>query len=1102
VIKHPFYIGQWQATPATNTLRLGELVKQLEPKAMDVLLLLCQRRGDVLSADDIADECWGNAEIGDNPVHKAITQLRKALGDKASSPTYIETIRKRGYRIIAEVDFPLENTQELAQTEWQGGSPFPGLSAFDSSDASVFFGRSEQIATLLQQVSKQVVRQRTFCLILGPSGTGKSSLVNAGVLPKLTASQGYDGNRVISHTHLDFADVTKGRLLLDFAGALLDWDIDGVPVFDGMSADTLASALEADPNEVAKQCHTACTNENDEESGLKHHVFLFIDRLEILLSSPLFSDEERETLLVLIETLATSGSVIIFSACRNDFYPLVVNQPGLMIDKSAGSHFDLTAPTHADLSQMIRLPAGAANLTWSKDEKSGLPLDEILANEASSNPDSLPMLQYTLQELYIQRSESDELQAEVYRTLGGIEGAIGKKAEEVHQQLPTSHQQELAYVLSLLVTLNADGKTITSRAARWSQLQTQSQKDFVQAMVDSRLFVSHLQNDEPCFSVAHEALLRRWPRASEWIATHREGLTIKSRLQEVSARWLAEDKNRAYLLTEGKPLQEALTLKNNTAFTLETQELDLIAASASRAKVKRWSKRAIVTLLCLLTFTSVIMSYKSQQSEYLAQQKRLEAESLLGFMVGEFADKLRSVRRMDLLDGISNKAIEYFSHNSEENSPFIALPFTKTARGFEERFQHAQTLEAMGEVAYSRVKTDEASIAFSEAKSLLEKLLEEQPTHLDLLKVLGANAFWLAQLAMDSANFNEARTLFERYLRYSQLMFELAPSDLDVQWELSYSYMAMGSVNTKLHQHSIAKNAFQSALDIQYKLVENLPKHDISRADIADTLEWLAETQEQLGNLRQAAYSREKVQTILSSLLTAHKNNGDILESLAYSYLNQANILYYLGNHVAASQAISSSILYFNAMLDQDASNHVWKVNLIFANALQGYLVKLNDSKSAVSHISLDDFKKVLNRAEKSSYSLIIIIKSYQINGYWNLAESAISLAKSRLDTLLNKQPTNIELLSSLANVYLTAAKQATHGQLTDSRTNQAFEDKKAKLNACNQAISKLQPIVTVDSSYELLLPYVQAHSCTGKLSQVQELIDKLESMQITQYQF
>ncbi|TDF36370.1 transcriptional regulator [Alteromonadaceae bacterium M269] len=1093
MIKHPFYIGQWQATPTTNSLRLGDSVKQLEPKAMDVLLLLCQRKGEVLSADEIADSCWGNTHIGDNPVHKAITQLRKALGDKASAPTYIETIRKRGYQIIADVSFPLEPTTSTETETWQGGSPFPGLSAFETTDANVFFGRNEQIAILLNRLSKRIEHKRAFTLILGPSGTGKSSLVNAGVLPKLMNSRGYDGIRVESHVSLDLADVTQGRLLLDLAGVLLDWDVKDIPVFDGLSADDLAKQLTANIDSVIQRCQKACELAQNGGSGLIPLLSLFVDRLEILLSSPLYADQDRTQLLSIIEKLANSGSVVVFSACRNDFYPLVVNQPSLMSGKAYGSHFDLTPPTHADLSQMIRLPAAAANLAWSKDEASGLPLDEILATEATNNPDALPMLQYTLQELYLQRSESDELLTSVYKTLGGIEGAIGKKAEEIHQQLPQSHQQELAYVLSLLVTLNPDGKSITSRAARWSQLSTQSQKDFVQAMVDSRLFVSHLQNEEPCFSVAHEALLRRWPRASEWIIAHRESLTTKRQLQDLAQRWLKEDKNRAYLLADGKPLQEALTLRKNSAFTLEVQELELIKASNARAKTKRWAKRAIVALLCMLTFTSVLMSYKSQQSEYLAQQKRLEAESLLGFMVGEFADKLRSVRRMDLLDGISNKALEYFSQQEQQPSGFSLLTYTHSEENFKARFQHAQTLGAMGEVAYSRNKNNEAKQAFVSANAILDNLQNQQPDNLELLKTIGANAFWQGQLAMDAADFIEAKAFFERYLLYSQNMISQDPNNPDNQLELSYSYMAIGSSNTKLQQHAIARNAFLSALDIQYKLVEGLPIDDIAQIDIADTLEWLAESEEQLGYLQVAVKTREEAQAIVNRLLVIHKDSADLLENLAYSYFNNANILYYLGNYTAANQAILNSINYFNQMLAQDNSNQVWQLQLIAAQALQHYLAKITDSETLVSQIKAEDFEKLLSKAEKAPSLLSVYIKGYQLNNQWNLSQKAINLAIPKLEKLLEKQPENTKLLFSLSNIYLTAAKQIEYFQANNNQ---------AKKMACLQVINLLQPTISVSSSFELLLPYVQAHHCLDRPSQVQHLIDRLDSMHITQYQF
>jgi DNA-binding winged helix-turn-helix (wHTH) protein len=1087
-----FFLGNWQVNPRTNTLLRGELVKTLEPKAMDVLRLLCAHQGQVLSADDIADQCWGDVDIGDNPVHKAINQLRKALDDKPGTPTYIATIRKRGYHIIAALDFPLDETLKAEKNNWHGASPFPGLLAFAPKDAPLFFGRNEQIATLLAGLSKQVSTGHAFCLILGPSGTGKSSLVNAGLLPALTRKNGYDGIGLESFTSIDFADISHQRLFVDLASAMLDWDVNEQPVFTGMSADKLAQQLQNDDKASIQQCLNAL--KQSQQTYSKPRFLLFIDRLEVLLSSTVFSDDERGAFLGLIEKLATSGAIIVVSACRNDFYPLVVNYPSLMVNKANGAHLDLLAPSRPELLQMIRLPAVAANLTWSVDADSASPLDQMLCDEAANNPDALPMLQYTLQELYLQRSEADELQVSVYTALGGIAGAIGKKAEEIYQLLPGEQQSQLAAVLSRLVTVSPDRETITSRSARWSELSQTSETSFVRAMVNSRLFVSHLQNDEACFSLAHEALLRRWPRASEWISTHKDSLVIKSRLQQLTQRWLKEDKSSAYLLPQGKPLEEALSLQDMPVFTLDTNELALLNTSQQKVRTKRWLTGSTFALLCVLTLTAILMSVKSQQAEGLALQKRLEAESLLGFMVGELADKLRSVKRMDLLDGISNKALEYFSQQEDEYNDSSFFSLSDSSLNFKARFQHAQTLGAMGEVAYSRAKNDEAEQAFIAAKVILDKLYVDQAENLELLKTLGANAYWLGQLATDEAALTEAKLFFGLYLEYSQAMVKHYSDDKVAQLELSYAYLAMGSVNIKLQHPSVAKIAFEKALDIQYELAKTLSKDDISHANIADTLEWLAETEEQLGDLQKAKQTRQRVQTILAALLTSHFDNGDLLETQAYSYFNHANNLYYLTDYLAANQAILSSITHLNTMLAQDPSNKVWQLQLLSAKAFQHYLAKIGHVESSIPLISLDDFQIILKGAETSSSLIAIIIKSYQINDRWNMAQNAIKLAIPMIEELLASQTNNINLRSSLANIYLTQAKQVSSNKLIDRN--------KAKFDACQQAILTIQPIISTFSSFELLLPYVQAHDCLGKLMEVQSYVDILAKMQISNYQF
>src|SRR5690606_5451204 len=93
IMSNAFFFVDWQVEPEANTVRRGKQLCQLEPKAMDVLLLLCRHAGEVLSSDEIASQCWPGTDTGDNPLHKTITQLRKALGDSATAAKYIETIR-------------------------------------------------------------------------------------------------------------------------------------------------------------------------------------------------------------------------------------------------------------------------------------------------------------------------------------------------------------------------------------------------------------------------------------------------------------------------------------------------------------------------------------------------------------------------------------------------------------------------------------------------------------------------------------------------------------------------------------------------------------------------------------------------------------------------------------------------------------------------------------------------------------------------------------------------------------------------------------------------------------------------------------------------
>ncbi|WP_350995656.1 winged helix-turn-helix domain-containing protein [Shewanella sp. TB7-MNA-CIBAN-0143] len=1088
-----FFFGDWQINPHSNSIQSGDVIRSLEPKAMDVLRLLCQHQGEVLAADDIINHCWNSIAIGDNPLHKVITQLRKALGDQASNPQYIETIRKRGYRTIASVEFPIGHHAKVTTQQWQGASPFPGLRAFDTNDSNVFFGRSEQVDTLLNRITKQVEFGRAFCLILGPSGTGKSSLINAGIMPNLMSKNGFNGVGVIDNANLDLADVTKGRLIIDIASAMLDWEIKDQAVFTDCSADMLANKLQNDINAVIEYCQLALAKYSsiDDDHAPKYsrpHFSLFIDRLEILLASPLFTESERNNVLDILETLAVSGVVLMISACRNDFYPQVVSHPSLMAGKANGSHFDLSAPTRSELMQMIRLPANAANLTWTLDPDTAMPLDEILCSEAASNPDALPMLQYTLQSLYLHKDDNNQLLVSVYHSLGGIEGAIGKNAEEVLNQLNNSERAALPKILSMLVTLTEDEKSITSSTARWSDLSSDAEINLVKAMVDNRLFVSHLQQDQACFSIAHEALLRRWPRATQWITEHKDSLAIKSRLQHQSKRWLAESKSNAYLLAEGKPLAEASTLLNNQLFNLEPQELALIQASSKQANIGRWRRRAVMLALVALTLISVAMSVRSIEAENQAQQKRLAAENLLGFMVGEFADKMRGIGRMDLLDGISNKALEYFSDFSADDASYLS---------FEAQFQHSQTLEAMGEVAYSRGNTDEAHSALIAARERMLPLLEIQPQHLNLLKTLGANAFWLGQLEYDKSDWAATQPWFEQYLTYSQAMYQYAPEDNDALMELSYAQNSLGSIHMKQQNFAAAREAFEQSLLLKLKIWFKDQTNSQLIADIANARSWLASAVTAQGDITAAIKIHQQIQQQLSN--QALEKQPYLLDRLSSSYMLLAHLLNYQGHHQQAIEKAQQGLVAITNALKQDPENDIWKIQQYYA-----YFALLTFSSEPIKQTMKQSLESLtIMLAEdvtlQTSSKKNELLATYQLAAANYLATQKLSpesLIYARQATTSFNQLVTEFPQSSAYTAGLAQSKMLMASLLASVGSSQQVKV------LCEQSKALLISIVNKNSSPQFTIPYAQALDCLGEVEQQPDLIKQLQQSAIIDYRF
>jgi len=265
----------------------------------------------------------------------------------------------------------------------------------------------------------------------------------------------------------------------------------------------------------------------------------------------------------------------------------------------------------------------------------------------------------------------------------------------------------------------------------------------------------------------------------------------------------------------------------------------------------------------------------------------------MNFMVGDFADKLRPLGRLDLLSDVSGKALSYFGNsNIADLSP-------------EARMQQARALQTIAEVARARGEPEAARDALLLAKKLLDANLAEGVETLDLLKDLGADAFWLGQIALDKNNLDEAQSYFKQYEQYSVRMNDIAPDNVDAWMELSYARNSLGSVDRVRGDNKAAATHFQSSLELKRRAMDQRPDDRGLRAELADSLSWLGSVREAVGDLREALLLYEQEQVELRSLRTAAPSEFRWTYDLVTALHRHARLLDAMGRDVEADAAIT-----------------------------------------------------------------------------------------------------------------------------------------------------------------------------------------------------
>ncbi len=461
----------------------------------------------------------------------------------------------------------------------EGESPYPGLSAFQESDADRFFGRSKDIVQMASRL-----HDLPLMGVVGPSGVGKSSFVRAGVVPALKAS-GEEWEVLITR---------PGRDPLGGLASLLD------PLTSSSTGDLqtklaehahLVEQLRVEPGYMGTLLRARARQK-------RSHIMLFVDQFEELYT--LVPDEaERAAYTACLAGMADDAStpLRVVVSMRSDFLDRASENREFMEQLTRGLLF-LPAPDRTGLREALTAPLEMVGFRFESEH-----IVENMLDALQTTPGALPLLQFAAAKLWDMRDRRGRvLSTASYQSIGGIAGTLATHADQVLGSMTQPQQRLTAAIFQRLVT-SENTRAIVDVADLLGLSEDPSE---VQAVVDhlvqARLLVVQVRGDAagPAVEIVHESLISSWPRLRRWLDANAEDSAFLEQLRGAAKQWAQKDKPVG-LLWRGEAMEEARLFARRFKGDLaagEKEYLDAVLALAMRAT--RRKRRLVIGVMLFL----------------------------------------------------------------------------------------------------------------------------------------------------------------------------------------------------------------------------------------------------------------------------------------------------------------------------------------------------------------------------------------------------------------------------------------------------------------------------------------------------------------------
>jgi WD40 repeat protein/class 3 adenylate cyclase len=547
-------------------------------------------------------------QVSEWAYSEASRRLGAAASRAAAGRSGLRSVESELAGNVVDLQLIQERTRLYEAHDRVGGaettaSPFKGLASFEPSDADLFFGRERLVADLVARLAGA-----SLLGVVGPSGSGKSSAVRAGLIPALVSG------------------VLPGSD--DWAIALLRPGEHPLESLDGALRDALPEVTR-----TRLPAAKAMIGDLGEVLSPDGHVLVVIDQFEEVFTT-CRDEEERARFLSAVSAAGSDpdGRATVIVTIRADFYGRCAEDAALA--ELLGANHVLVGPMTADeYRRAIEQPALRVGVHVEPA------LTEALLGEVLDEPGALPLLSTALLELW-DRRDGREIRLDAYVETGGVRGAVSRLAEQVYSGF-TAEQQAVARAVMLRLAGPGEGDAVVRRRVPLAEFDAERNEDVahvVAVLTDRRL----LTVSEGVVEVAHEALLREWHRLGGWIEEDRTGRWLHAHLMETARGWAGADRDPSELY-RGARLASALDWTAGHALELNEVEREFLSASRQASehetdRQRRTNRRlrallagvaAFLALALVAGGLALVQRDRAERSAEAAEARRLGAQAVI-----------------------------------------------------------------------------------------------------------------------------------------------------------------------------------------------------------------------------------------------------------------------------------------------------------------------------------------------------------------------------------------------------------------------------------------------------------------------------------------